>query len=247
MRSSSAGVRLHVVSRHGLLPLPHAAETSLLPPADVPESVTFEQARRLVFTRIRATGGDWRAAVDGLRPVTNALWAALTDADRQRFLAFGARRWDRARHRVDPEVHAWLEQRRADGTLVVHAGTVTAARERAGGVEVTLSDGSQLTAAAVVNCTGVASNLRTSADPLVTNLIAAGTLRPDRLDLGADATPDGRVSRELAVWTIGPLRRGALWETTAIPEIRCQAASLAESVIATLPRYSPNRRALVPA
>jgi uncharacterized NAD(P)/FAD-binding protein YdhS len=32
------------------------------------------------------------------------------------------------------------------------------------------------------------------------------------------------------LWAIGPLRRGALLETTAIPEIREQAAALARTV-----------------
>jgi uncharacterized NAD(P)/FAD-binding protein YdhS len=31
---------------------------------------------------------------------------------------------------------------------------------------------------------------------------------------------------EDALWVVGPLRRGRRWETTAIPEIRTQAADL---------------------
>jgi uncharacterized NAD(P)/FAD-binding protein YdhS len=33
-----------------------------------------------------------------------------------------------------------------------------------------------------------------------------------------------------ALWVVGPLRRGRRWETTAIPEIRMQAASLSRSL-----------------
>ena len=52
---------------------------------------------------------------------------------------------------------------------------------------------------------------------------------------GAESSPspdgrlldrDGRPTEGL--WAIGPLRRGAPFETTAIPEIRQQAAALAE-------------------
>lgn len=35
-----------------------------------------------------------------------------------------------------------------------------------------------------------------------------------------------------AVWTLGAPRRGELWETTAIPEIRAQAAAIVEEVLA---------------
>jgi uncharacterized NAD(P)/FAD-binding protein YdhS len=36
----------------------------------------------------------------------------------------------------------------------------------------------------------------------------------------------------LPAWTLGQLRRGELWETTAIPEIRDQAADMAGSILA---------------
>ncbi len=34
-----------------------------------------------------------------------------------------------------------------------------------------------------------------------------------------------------ALLAIGPLRRGSQWETTAIPEIRAQAAQLADDIL----------------
>jgi len=55
------------------------------------------------------------------------------------------------------------------------------------------------------------------------------TVRPGPHGIGLDVTPDGRVHR--AMWTIGPMRRGALWETTAAPEIRAQARALARRLM----------------
>ena len=47
----------------------------------------------------------------------------------------------------------------------------------------------------------------------------------------------GRASASAAaIWTIGPLRRGQLWESTAIPEIRLQAAAPPADVLDALPR-----------
>jgi uncharacterized NAD(P)/FAD-binding protein YdhS len=34
------------------------------------------------------------------------------------------------------------------------------------------------------------------------------------------------------LFTLGPLRRGELWETTAVPEIRVQAQLLAKRLVA---------------
>lgn len=240
-RWNRAGVRLHVTSRHGLLPLPHAVDPA--PPLAAPElpdgPVSLARARRLVFDHIRAAGGDWRRAVDAMRPVTAELWSRLDAAARSSFVATTMRRWDQVRHRVDPAIHAWLEQRRTEGSLVVHAAQVVDACDTAAGVEVSLSDGSRVLAAAVVNCTGAGAGVRTSHDPLVMNLLAAGLATPDGLDLGFATEASGRLvatdGPRPAIWAIGPPRRGELWESTAIPEIRGQAAALARAIVAALP------------
>ena len=45
-----------------------------------------------------------------------------------------------------------------------------------------------------------------------------------------------------AVWAVGPLRRGELWESTAIPEIRVHAAQVSAAVLAGLPARASHRR-----
>lgn len=248
MRMGRAGVRIHVASRHGMMPLPHADRGAepVAPSSLPPGPLSLAAARRFVFSHVRATG-DWRRAIDGLRPHTTSLWTQLDDAARRAFVATAARRWDRARHRVDPSVARWLEQRRDEGALRVHAATVTDARETPDGIEVTLSDGSRLDVDAVINCTGTCVGVRTSSDPLVMNLLDSGTARPGPLELGFATDADGRLLAasgvQPAVWTIGPLRRGELWESTAVPELRAQAAALARAVVAALPSPRLVRRA----
>src|SRR5262249_48646338 len=68
--------------------------------------------------------------------------------------------------------------------------------------------------------------------PLVVQMRRAGWLTPDPLRLGVETDADGRLLGHDAkpvehLFTLGPLRRPALWESTAIPEIREQATSLA--------------------
>ncbi|HEY6748459.1 MAG TPA: FAD/NAD(P)-binding protein [Mycobacteriales bacterium] len=239
------GVRLHVVSRHGMLPLPHAAVPQPPAVADGPVPGSLAEARRLLFDRIRAAGGDWRRAVDGLRPVTSTWWAALDEPSRRAFLGTAARRWDRVRHRVDPAVHEWLEQRRSDGSLVVHAASVSGAVPGPGHLRVTLTDGSVIRAAAVLNCTGAGTSVSASADPLLMNLLATGLITPGPLDLGLATDSSGRVipaTGRPGIWALGPLRRGDLWESTAIPEIRVQAAALARDLVPALPHAPLQRR-----
>jgi uncharacterized NAD(P)/FAD-binding protein YdhS len=52
-------------------------------------------------------------------------------------------------------------------------------------------------------------------------------------DNGAVLHADGSHSTHL--FTLGPLRRGDLWETTAVPELRVQAARLADQLSRTFP------------
>ena len=109
--------------------------------------------------RTVAETGDWRAAIDGLRPVTAQLWRGLSDDDRRTFLADDARAWDARRHRMPPITAERLEAIDASGRWTRHTGTVATASPTDDGVAVTLSDGTELTVAGVVNCTGPAGAL----------------------------------------------------------------------------------------
>jgi uncharacterized NAD(P)/FAD-binding protein YdhS len=225
--------QVHAVSRHGRLPLAHVADPPPPAPAVLPDApVTAASVRRLVFGRIRELGGDWRRAVDGMRPITQQLWSCLDGAGRRELLAH-AGRWERVRHRMAPELGAWLSARHARGLLTMRPASVAGARDTGASLIAELSDGTSVQADLVVNCTGRGSVLD-SGDPLVNGLLARGSARRDPLGLGFVTHPDGRLvsADELPAWTLGQLRRGELWESTAIAEIRDQAAGLAGSILA---------------
>ena len=97
---------------------------------------------------------------------------------------------------------------------------------------VQLSGGELLDADAVVNATGPARAGSERSNPLVRRLLRCGRARLDELGVGLATSADGAlVNIEGGVsgrcFTLGPLRRGQLFESTAIPEIRVQAAALA--------------------
>lgn len=239
------GVRVHVVARHGMLPLPHAPAPSA--PLELnPGEPSPAELRRFVFRAVRDADGDWRAVVDGLRPHTQRVWRTWNDRQRRTFLDSMMRHWDRVRHRIDPTLHEWLQLRRTDGSLVVHAASVVDAEVRDDRMAVTLSDGTVVRAAVVLNCTGTCTGISLNNDPLLLNLLSSGLARPGPLDLGFATDEHGRLATADAaavnVWTLGPLRRGELWESTAVPEIRGQAAALAQQVLAALPSRHVHRR-----
>jgi uncharacterized NAD(P)/FAD-binding protein YdhS len=235
---------LHAVSRHGLLPQVHArtpATPISAPDLAGPTNLRSVRAAvvRQVATAQRRTG-DWRCAVDGLRPFVATWWISLPAADRIRFLQEDRRIWDTHRHRMPTDTAADIATMRAHRRLVVHTGEITEIFRSGSGLCARLSSGISLRVGAVVNCTGAQEDLRKTGDPLITNLLATGQARPGPLGLGLDTTGHGhvlpRTGRPGRLWTLGSIRKGNLWETTAFAEIREQADQVATDVLAAMDR-----------
>ncbi|GAA3807379.1 FAD/NAD(P)-binding protein [Nocardioides panacisoli] len=234
---------VHAVSRNGRLPHGHAPA---LRPAAIPEVDDWgssldghrERAAEHIAGVRRATG-DWRPAVDGLRFRLATLWGRLDEDDRRAFLARDAGAWNVLRHRMAPSSDSTVRELRRTGRLTVGAGEVLDAEPLPrGGLRVTLG-GRALDVGWVVNCTGPRLDVRTLGDPFLDDL-----LRPrDGRALATVATAgmgvrtaNGRLVGEhgrpdAPLWTLGALRRGELWESTAVPEIRTQALALAADVL----------------
>ncbi|TQK69341.1 FAD/NAD(P)-binding protein [Nocardioides sp. SLBN-35] len=230
-----------LVSRNGLLPKPHVGQAHTAWVTKVPDdAVTADGIAAALADECRAAaerGVGWRAVVDGLRPLTQELWRRLPVAERRRFLDVHARDWEVRRHRMAPEVALRLQSYRYDDRLAVHAGSLHAVEDLGERCRVTTAPGhAPVDVDAVVNCTGPLPDVRHSSDPLLRALVARGTVTPDPLALGIDATVDGAVlgadGRVVdGLFVVGPPRKGTLWESTAIPEIRGQAAQVATAVV----------------
>jgi uncharacterized NAD(P)/FAD-binding protein YdhS len=224
-----------LVSRRGQLPLTHTVRAA--PPA-VPaldDCGTLRDVVRAV-RESAAQAGDWRAVVDGMRPHLDKLWVAFTPAEQDAFLRHLARPWECHRHRMAPPVGTRVAGLRAEGRLEVRAGGLRSlVAPPAGGLMAQLEAGAQWFGA-VVNCAGP-GRLPAAAGTFVGGLLAAGQARVGPHGLGLDIDPSGRLldtggRPQRGRWLIGPLRRGAQWETTAVPEIRAQAAALASAFTA---------------
>jgi uncharacterized NAD(P)/FAD-binding protein YdhS len=116
------------------------------------------------------------------------------------------------------------------GQLTIVPGGVRSAQNTTSEVNVTLVD-RQLRVGAVINCTGPCVDVRRTRDPLIRCLLESGVARPGPLNLGLETGVGGCLpGTNDALWVVGPLRKGRQWETTAIPDIRTQAAELPHSI-----------------
>lgn len=236
---------LHVISRHGLLPLPHAH--GVLPDFDPAALMPMTLRQRVRALRgyarqAQADGQPWQGVMDRIRPHGQALWCSLDEADQRRFLRHVVRYWDVHRHRIAEAVDAQLRSLQASGQLHLHrsrlqrvwregASLHLSGRDAAGGAQ-------QWTVAAVVNATGVESRARALRNPLLQQLLADGLARPGPHGLGLDSSvPGDRLSSasgaaQARLGVLGSLRIGSLWESLAVPELRQQAQALATQVVA---------------
>jgi uncharacterized NAD(P)/FAD-binding protein YdhS len=236
--------RMLALSRHGLLPLAHLGG---MPPRaiDVIDLDRDGGDLRTLVRRIRSCstsppdGADWRDVVDSVRPYVNALWRRAGTEDQQAFLAHLSRFWDIHRHRMSPATGDHLTSLLARDRLVVRAGRILDAEPRGDGVRLTARVGGEVRSLdpdLVVNCTGPGRAWNEPANPIVTDLIRRGLATPDPHGLGLATTDDGRLLDVAGtpidpVLVIGPLRRGSLLETTAIPELRSQALHIADHIL----------------
>jgi len=230
--------RIHLLSRRGLLPATH-------PPRMLPPLLLGARPRRLRplvrMFREAAARDDPRAVLDTLRPELGALWRGLSPPEQQRFLRHLRTGFDALRHRLAPAVGARIAELEVEGRLVRHAGRLVSLALRGGRVALRVRPrGSRALAALTVDlaipATGPAMDVRALEDPLVRSLLGSGQARPGPHGLGFATSDEGAVLGSLQdrLWTLGGLRRGDLWETTAIPEIRVQAQALAGTLAAAL-------------
>ena len=236
--------RVTAVSRHGKWPYPHgpvARRDFTLDFESLPVSAPhLLRAIRDGIEQAAAVGVPWQHVIDALRPVCNALWERASDADRQQFMRHLAPIWNTARHRIPQEAYELIWTAAKRGYLRTVAGKLRRV-DRINHIlaaTVDIRDGGQFRSYPkwIVNCTGPNGDLRTSSSELVQQLLADGTAVPNALVQGFETDADGAIvnaagQRSDVLFTLGPVRRGVLIETTAIGEIRHQAASLARLLV----------------
>ncbi len=243
--------KIIALSRRGLLPQAHdlTCKPLIEPFGKHPTPSVRELFRQ--FRAILAKGeNNWRSLVDGLRPQTQQLWQDLPEPEKERFLRHVRPYWESHRHRMPPEIAGQMEQFIETRQLEILAGRILAYQESDNRVEVIIQPRKQaesicLQVDYVLNCSGSGANFLQRTDALVVNLIKNGLIVPDRLGMGLNCLPNGcLLNREGAasnLYTLGPPMKGLLWESTAVPEIRQQAKTLAETLVNSL--ASQNRMA----
>ncbi|MCA6363078.1 MAG: FAD/NAD(P)-binding protein [Bacteroidetes bacterium] len=233
------------VSPHGFLPAQHQPPQmpwlpfgeQMLAAADLGTQLRIFRGQ---LREAEKRGIGWTAVTDSLRPWLQKLWLQGNDAWRNDFMQHVRHIWGVARHRLPPATAAVVYECIARGQLTVAAGRITSLEAKGDLITAQWKPRGKDTrqtieAAKVINCTGPSSKWLSEGNALVKQMAAAGMLAYDRSALGLHATETGQLidaagNEQSGLFALGPMIRGVLWEITAVPEIRAQAAALAETL-----------------
>lgn len=232
------------LSRRGLVPHRHPTAPIPSPEVDTQEFFTGSLSQRTArFRRKVRNGLGWAGLMQLLRPHNNELWHGLDHAERRRFLRHLRPWWDIHRHRVAPQIGEIIAAAQARGPLTVFTGKIGIGHTTGHKVDVTIVwRGSQVVEKRsfdrVIDCRGPRNEVDEKL-PLHAQMAEHGLLRSDPLGQGLDVSEHealigrhGKASRHL--FALGPLTRGRYTEIVAIPDIRLQAAEVAERLAAQL-------------
>lgn len=261
--------RITAISRHGLLPRPHRSPAR--PPAGRPVPAALLsapltargslRALRAAVQQEAARGVDWREVVASLRPITPRIWQDLGPREQARFLQRLRSYWEVVRHRAAPESAAAVSDLVAARHLSIRAGRIVRIRPDGATLEVTFiprrsRNPQAVRASRLINCLGPQSDIRRVAEPLVVQMLADGLISPDPLNLGIRTSGAGEAiacsgEADPGLLVVGPARKGAEWESTAVPELRRQAAEVARRCVPDSTGATPacppeNARCVIP-
>lgn len=238
--------KIYVVSRHGLLPRHHDAGTPRYPRLSLPSgtSLSVLQLVRFIRSKVKeaeAAGYNWRSVLDALRDEAAAIWQAFSLQEKKHFLRFVRPYWEVHRHRMPASSAAMLQELQAKGQLEVIAASLVDMEDTGEAAVVTIrkrkqAENERLQVDRVINCTGPQGDFAKIRTPLVEQLLADGMIIPDQLRLGVETLPNGMLLNAKGrpvdgLFTLGPPRRGMLYESTALREIRQQAQALAHELL----------------
>jgi len=237
-----------MLSRRGLLPMAHDLSTTPFPVSEVPQPNSslrmLVHELRLASKRAEELGTNWRAVVDAMRPNMAKYWGALDVGERKRFLKQLRTFWEAHRHRMAHEIAAHIEQLRREERLKVVGFRLLAVREIPTKIFVAsvhnvpnwINAVESYSFNRLINCTGPSNRVSSLPSPLIHELLSDGIAATDELELGIVSDEHGQVidasgQGQRGLYVLGLLRRGQLWESTAVPELRAQAADLSDFLV----------------
>ncbi len=238
---------IYAVSPHGFNILPHRHNGMRYDAIDQ-ELQGYKSLSELVaivnkhVKAVREFGISAEPVVDAIRPHFRRLWQQLNGEEKAIFMSRLRHLWGVARHRIPLHIHDKIQQQRLEGKLNVCSGNIKEMKISDKGLVVTYFDKKEnlyktLLVSRAINCTGPETDLSKAQGHFLNLCFEKGMLTQDPLKLGIVAdiqsfeVLDAKGRKQPDLFTLGSLLKGELWESTAVNELRQQAAALAKQLL----------------
>jgi uncharacterized NAD(P)/FAD-binding protein YdhS len=236
--------KILLISKKGTFPQVHTEE--LLPPyfhfkiEEYPNTISgLIKLFKCQLEQVNAAGLDWRQLIDGFRNHTQEIWRSLSLWAKKQFMRHLFSLWNKHRHRMSPRSFEVVETFKRNKALTLVSGTVqdviilpnkrfeiefhsakTGSKERD---EVDV----------VMNCSGPDYQIFRHTDPLIQAMLKKRIIIPDDIGLGVKVENDEQLAGKGRgkIYAVGALLFGERFETTAVPDLREQADSIAKTIL----------------
>jgi uncharacterized NAD(P)/FAD-binding protein YdhS len=229
---------IYSISRRGYLPLNHKIIKPYPSFYNELEGKDINEIFSIIKKHLN-NSDEPRSVIDSIRPHTQTIWKNLSKVDKSRFLRHLNHYWNIIRHRM-PEVTGYTMSLLVDdGSLKLLTGSIISI-EDGEVINVKYYDKiskkeKDLKVHKIINCIGPESNYNKIKMPLIKNTLTNGLIDSDDNNISIKVNDwniidkDGNIQQGL--YGIGPILKGNLFESTAIPEIKNQAYELANKIL----------------
>lgn len=147
--------KITAISRNALTPRPHSDTSETIDPFTADDIKGLPPSRLMRLIRTRALHAkSWRAAIDALRPQTNAAWQAFSTAHRSTFKRHANTLWNVHRHRMAPDIAAQIASMQESGQLQIARDGIRSVNATPDGKLAVTGKKSTYQADAVINAMG---------------------------------------------------------------------------------------------
>lgn len=224
--------KISCFSGNSHLPLVHPAryDATQVPKIDAARFKGLSLPKLLQSLRELAASVDWQYAVDSLRPHTVSIWQTMTTKDQLRVIKKYLWLWNMHRHRFAPHLAAMIDRLKSEGRLTLNKGRVNKAIDSANGITLDVRGHGSLEFLLAFKCVG--PSYKITDQPLMQKLIAKNMVSAHANGYGLSVAADYSAAEN--VFVLGPPLFGHYLETVAVPDLRHQAAAVAQSVLKTI-------------
>lgn len=243
LRKNGHKGKLRIVSRHGLIPLPHKMGEHWDLQNKIPEKISVTSLIKYIKSEVKLAAAKnigWQSVIDAIRPYLPQWWNSLSLNDRIRLMEHMKPYWEIHRHRIPASTYAYLQNEIKSGGVAIYGGKIKSLAANQNGIAAAIqlrktSENISFDVQYLINCIGPLTNLKKSKHRLWQNLFEGEMADTDYFDLGVACTSKGNIINKSGlpdknIFVIGNLRRGKEFESVAIREIRLQANDIAKQI-----------------